>query len=193
MTGTVQSKLVYVPQSAGCGNMDVFSGPLLQKAYSKFTQKITNSSQCYRNRIILIQRCKGCKRWLGQHDDILTLLRELVRPYPDLVVHVFGDDPSPNMADTASLFSRAVLVIGPHGAGFSNLLYSPPKTHVLEILCSTKVNLCFQGMSINLGHIYVGLVSNTRIECGEMNIDLDYLRALISNMLPEIHKMVTKC
>ncbi len=62
-------------------------------------------------------------------------------------VEVFPDDPAPPLVETARLFNRALAVIGPHGAGESNLLFSEPGTLVVEAVCDEymkKPRLCFR-------------------------------------------------
>ena len=58
------------------------------------------------------------------------------------------------------LFNSAVIVVGPHGAGLSNILFSEPGTFVIEGVCNLPhVNLCFQRLAHVLGHRYHGVTS----------------------------------
>ena len=41
----------------------------------------------------------------------------------DLQVEVYRDDPVPSLEDTMRMFNRAIMVIAPHGAGLSNLVF----------------------------------------------------------------------
>lgn len=47
----------------------------------------------------------------------------------------------------ANLFSNAQIVISPHGAGLSNLVFCQPKTKVIEIFSPNYVNVCFWSLS----------------------------------------------
>ena len=49
------------------------------------------------------------------------------------------------------LFSRAEVVIGPHGGGLSNLVWCRPGTAVVELYAHDYVNPVFWGLSENLG------------------------------------------
>lgn len=45
--------------------------------------------------------------------------------------------------EQVALFSRAELIIAPHGAALANLLFSPPKSSVIEIFSPNYVNICY--------------------------------------------------
>ena len=74
-------------------------------------------------------------------------------------VKLYSDEHYPSDKETKEMFQRAVLILGPHGAGLSNMLYSQPGTFILEGLCR-PVNLCYRNLAKMLGHRYVGLMYN---------------------------------
>ena len=57
---------------------------------------------------------------------------------PVLAEHGFEvvDPAGMSIAEQVALFSRASVVVGPHGAGLTNLLFSPPGTRVVEIFAA---------------------------------------------------------
>jgi capsular polysaccharide biosynthesis protein len=57
---------------------------------------------------------------------------------PVLAEHGFEvvDPAGMSIAEQVALFSRASAVVGPHGAGLTNLLFSPPGTRVVEIFAA---------------------------------------------------------
>lgn len=58
------------------------------------------------------------------------------------------------------MFNRAKIVVAPHGAGLSNVMFSEPGTVVIEGVCNPPiVNLCYQTTAYILGHRYHGLLS----------------------------------
>lgn len=61
-------------------------------------------------------------------------------------------------ADQIRLFSEAAVVVGPHGAGLSNLVFCAPGTQVLELFAPTYVNPCFWGISDAVGLRYAYLL-----------------------------------
>ena len=130
--------------------------------------------------IILIHRSR--KRWLAQHEEIKSLL-ERIAGTKNLNFYLFSDNPLPDFKHTVAMFSRAKLVVAPHGAGLVNLIFSPTGTRVVEILCNPKVNLCFQNIHTILGQPYVGLLSVTPDKCGPLYVDLIYLQLLVLSLL----------
>jgi len=52
------------------------------------------------------------------------------------------------------LFRNAEVVMGPHGAGFTNLIFSKPGTRVVEILAKGYERRCYWTLSAELGHDY---------------------------------------
>ncbi len=52
-----------------------------------------------------------------------------------------------------SLFADASVVVGPHGAAHTNMLYAQPGMVLVDILGSL-VNKCFHNMALTLGHEY---------------------------------------
>lgn len=56
---------------------------------------------------------------------------------------VLLDHTGMSVAEQAALYSRAVLIVGVHGAGFANVLWATPGAHVVEIV-PVDVHLDFQ-------------------------------------------------
>jgi len=52
------------------------------------------------------------------------------------------------------LFRNAEVVVGPHGAGFTNLIFSKPGTRVIEIFAKGHERRCYWSLSSELGHDY---------------------------------------
>lgn len=48
-----------------------------------------------------------------------------------------------SLADQARLFYSAEVIVSPHGAGLTNLVFCRPETKVVEIFASKYVNLCY--------------------------------------------------
>jgi capsular polysaccharide biosynthesis protein len=70
------------------------------------------------------------------------------------------DNPAPSLHDTMKMFNDAVMVVGPHGAGLSNILFSETGTFIVEGVCNLPhLNLCFQRLAHVLGHRWHGVTS----------------------------------
>jgi len=87
-----------------------------------------------------------------------------------------------SVARQIAIFRRARLVIGPHGAGMSNIMACEPGSHVYELVPSHYPNICFNRLAQDCGLNYWGDVFPG--EAGEGNphdrnwrIDLDVVAA----------------
>ncbi|NDY96315.1 glycosyltransferase family 61 protein [Wenzhouxiangella limi] len=93
------------------------------------------------------------------------------------------------------LFNRASVIVGPHGAGLTNLLFCKSGTRVIELFQEDFINPAFYKISREVGAHYLGLVNpaqNTSAQpCetidvsdksyhrSEWNVDLDMLQAFL--------------
>ena len=92
------------------------------------------------------------------------MLERAARDY-NLTYTLFNDNPTPSLNDTMMMFHSAVIVVGPHGAGLSNVFFSQPGTYVVEGVCNLPhVNLCFQRLTHILGHHWHGVTSRRGCE-----------------------------
>ena len=57
------------------------------------------------------------------------------------------------LREQIALFAEAKVVMGPHGAGHTNMIFSPRGLVVVDIL-NGDVNQCFHNMCLTLGHEY---------------------------------------
>lgn len=62
-----------------------------------------------------------------------------------------------SLADQIAVFSRARVIVGVHGAGFTNLTFCQPGTKVYELACEQYPNPIFETIShhLNLEHRYI--------------------------------------
>ena len=58
-----------------------------------------------------------------------------------------------SLKEQIALFAEAKVVMGPHGAGHTNMIFSPQGLVLVDILGS-EVNKCFHNMCLTLGHEY---------------------------------------
>ena len=166
VTDVCRAKIVYLPQATPCGFVQAQSAQYLSFLYRR---KIKETyPDLSRRNIVLIKR-SGTRR-LTHHADIQTALENLATEF-NLTFKLFSDSPVPGFDDAMQIFNGAVLVVGPHGAGLSNVIYSLPGTYVIEGVCNPPhVNMCFQWSAHVLGHHYHGIPS--RRGC-ESVIDID--------------------
>ncbi len=158
--GVIRSKLVIMSQATPCGFAHVQGTQLLSdKLLSEISKRFPDLS---RTNVVLIQR-SGSRRFTKAR-EIQEGLESAARKH-NFTFQLFPDNPTPAPVEAMKMFNQAVLVVGPHGAGLSNLLYCRPGTFVIEGVCNPPhVNMCFQRTAHILGHHYHGIVSSSGCE-----------------------------
>ncbi|NEO15302.1 MULTISPECIES: glycosyltransferase family 61 protein [unclassified Moorena] len=77
------------------------------------------------------------------------------------------------LEEQIKLFSQAEWIIGPHGAGLTNMLYAPTGAKVIELFEPSILRRCYYQMSKSLNHIHHIAVGHQRHNLGaEPNIYL---------------------
>ena len=76
-----------------------------------------------------------------------------------LKLETFDDKKRLSFSETLRMFYRARMVIGLHGAGLANVIYSRPGTIVIEMICQplSEVNTCYIHTAGILGHRYYAI------------------------------------
>jgi len=101
----------------------------------------------------------------------------------NLTFNLFPDNPTPPLNATMTLFHSAVIVVGPVGAGESNILFSRPGTYVVEGVCNVPhVNLCFQRLAYILGHHWHGIASRGGCE-NSVSVSITELDTTVRKLL----------
>jgi len=98
--------------------------PRWLKSFLRNTFLVTQES-ANRPERIYISRSKASVRRIANEEAFVEILKQqgfVVVTLEDLSVH-----------EQADLFHQAKIVIGPHGSGFANLIFSNPETCVIEI------------------------------------------------------------
>jgi len=155
VTGVVRAKIVYQPRSTGCGFANVQESQISSQLYREHIIRTFPTQP--RNRLILIRR-SGLRRFTEQQ-KIEAAMQRAARDF-NLTYTLFIDNPTPSLNDTMMMFHSAVVVVGPHGGGLSNICFSQPGTYVVEGVCNLPhVNLCYQRLAHILGHRWHGVTS----------------------------------
>ena len=158
VSGSVGARILYLPAGTPCGRSAIFPTYLLSM---EFRSRMASPVQP-RTSIVIIKRTT--KRRFRHHNKILIMLQSVAteRPELKLKVEVYPDNPVPGLKETLAMMNRAFIVIAPHGAGESNLLFSEPGTVMIEGLCKSggsKAILCYRNLAQVLGHRYYGILS----------------------------------
>ena len=152
---SIHADILYMPAGSPCGRSPLFITQVLANIVATLPD---HPPSTIRDTVVLIKRTKS--RWFTQHDAILRMLRKHSAQV-NLSVEVFGDNPLPSLNRTIDMFRRAEIVVAPHGAGESNLIFSHPDTLLIEGLCydsDALANLCYRNMAQALGLRYYGLI-----------------------------------
>ena len=151
VTGVVKARVLYQPMGSRCGYGTFFPLHVLSMLLSRSVVSSTST----RDTIVLIKRSTG--RWFNNHGGILKMLQNKAALYNSSVV-VYDDRAIPSLETTKKLFNRAFLIVAPHGAGLSNMVFARPGTVILEgLCCGNQLNLCYQALSEILGHRHYGV------------------------------------
>lgn len=84
------------------------------------------------------------------------------------------------------LMKSASLIVSPHGAGLTNIVYCAPETIVIELLCERYLNCCFYKLSSMSNLTYMPLVSTSYEVTGDhlhdhnWDVNISKLRQAIS-------------
>lgn len=142
---------------AECGNPSRESIDILR---SVVESKQTFEKTCG----ILIRRHKT--RFVENEDE---LFEECKQKFPTLTWTIF-DDLSPR--DTAALFSKAAVIVAPHGAGLTNMLFSSSGIAIYEFMPIDEPNICYWHLSELLGNEYTMIPTPCNLITRSMNCKL---------------------
>lgn len=115
--------------------------------------------------ILLMKRDKGQRApgILPNFEQLKHMLEVLIEVTNlNLKVEVFSDTDSETINDvekTGLLFNRAKVIIGKHGAGFSNIFFSQPDAVALEIYDYGNP-LCFMDLALTMGMHHRFVIGN---------------------------------
>jgi len=176
--GVSRANIVYQPRATGCGHANIQESQVLSQLYRDYIRRTFPPQP--RNRLILIRRSK--KRRFTDRKGMEEVVQHAARDY-NLTYTLFPDRPTPSLNDTMRMFHSAVVIIGPHGAGLSNMIFSQPGTYVLEGVCNLPhVNLCFLRLAHILGHHWHGVTSRGGCE-GVVNVPASHVNTTLRAFL----------
>jgi len=155
VAGVARAKIVYQPRVTACIHANIPESQMLSQLYRDYIKRTFPPQP--RNRLILIRR-SGLRRF-SEQKAIEGVVKRAARDY-NLTYTMFIDDPTPSLNDTMIMFHSAIMIVAPHGAGLSNMLFSQSGTYILEGVCNVPhVNMCFQWLAYVLGHRWHGVTS----------------------------------
>jgi len=127
-----------------------------------------------RTKGILIFRRETIRRILNS-SDVLDMLK---RVFPTLEWVIFDVLP---FDETVTLFSSAAVIVAPHGAGLTNMLFSDSGIRIIELMSLQNPNICYWHLSELLKNQYCMIPCIT--ENGNFQIDISNVEKLVSSLL----------
>ena len=83
------------------------------------------------------------------------------------------------------------MVIAPHGAGLSNMIFSQKATFFIEILPRdvTLLTRCYQRLAYALGHRYYAILGEGGQSFSPLSVNLQHVRDVMNYFLPHAKKL----
>lgn len=162
----IEAKKLLVPSVTWTPSSNIFWRNGLLSWYKKFFDDIFVKNSDTPKRIF-ISRSKASYRRISNESALIELLSK------KKFVSIHLEDLS--IFEQAALFNNAEIIIGPHGAGWTNLIFCKPNTKIIEIDHGVKgeQRSSFKGMAKFMNCIYypfyVGLLEET--DCPENILD----------------------
>ena len=88
-----------------------------------------------------------------------------------------------SFSEQVKTFSQARIIISPHGAGLSNIVFAPANAIVVEMLPENYINVCYWALANICGHRYAFLTGSC--ENGDFYICLDRLKTLLEKVIED--------
>jgi hypothetical protein len=140
------------------------------------------------DRIILIKREKGDDRSIIEHSDMAAFMAYALNKSKlssKLQIEIF--DARGHLRDHIALFRRARVIVGPHGAGMMNILWSSPGTHVVEVGYNTGMTLpeMYAVISLHLEQHY-WICKGHGDYSAPIHVDMNDFIYIFSNIIREL-------
>ena len=122
---------------------------------------------------------------ISNFDEVVEAIRGLLKKSQQLVL--FDDSKRYSVISQYMIFKKADLVIGAHGGGLTNMLWSTRTTRVIEILpvsdsaSGRRTRVCYAAMAGSLGLDYTMIPVESVNFDDPINVPVDDLSKAISN------------
>lgn len=153
--GALFVEKLHVPYLGVCG----MQAGEMQRRFRQWVHDIhPPQTNKYTGKVVLIDRAEnGCRRCLDNTGEIINTLRP---EFSSVERVVLGRMP---VHEQMRLFQEADVVIGPHGAGLTNIVFMRENTCVIEIHNERNyLNNAYSDMAVNLDLHYRGLIPAVR-------------------------------
>jgi len=90
-----------------------------------------------------------------------------------------------SFTEQVKLFSKAKVVIGPHGAGLTNIIWSGSGTSVIELMPKSCLHPDYFQLSRTLGYRYAAVICKAANDKGDITVDFLEFKRCLSDILRE--------
>jgi capsular polysaccharide biosynthesis protein len=182
----IKAKKMYVPFEV-YGDMKMPSPEILSKLKNVFLnaeQTQVNSKHPKNWQRIYISRSQAKHRKLVNEDILITFLKSQNFTIVNLE--------NMSVSEQANIINSSQVIVAPHGAGLTNIVFANPGTTVIEIFSPNYINCCYwlvaQAMQLKYWY-FVGNVVNkphqaqVRNECLEdISIDIERFKLFLGSV-----------
>lgn len=155
--GILPSRLIWIGKDDILYAQEVFQANLTHKAghphtptYSWVKNLFLGRSTMLPWRKIYISRAKDLERQVRNEKNLVDKLLMM-----GFEIHNLS---KLSLRKKAQLFSEAKVIVSPHGAGLSNIVFSSAQTKIVEFFPENFINYCYQRMAKDLAFNYSSLV-----------------------------------
>ena len=121
-----------------------------------------------KRRIYVDRRNSYSRRLINENEIVEILQREGVEPVRLEAL---------SLQAQASLLQNTELIVGPHGAGLTNMAFSKPGTRVVEIMPSGNINWCYRHLAAACRHEYDCIIGRSLPQDGRSPIWAPWIAA----------------
>ena len=178
--GIVKGRIIYLPRATPCGRGLLPEIQILAARYHDYIIRSLNESH-HSSVVLIVRQSAQNSRNMPRHvyNSIQIMLTSLLAN-SSLKLEIFDDKKKLSHSETLRMFYRARMVIGLHGAGLANVIYSRPGTVVIEMICQPpgETNPCYIYTAGTLGHRYHAIPANG---CPtNVNVNITVLRDVVA-------------
>ena len=181
ISGLIRARIVYSPQTSACGRARPLNAQLYARALRNQVKRKFPLTKP-RSQIVMMKR--SGHRQLVHHNKTAEALKSVLKTF-GYELHILKDNPMPSFPEVARMMNHAAMIIAPHGAGLSNILFCEPGTVVVETLCPYMPNVCFMHLAVVLGHRYHGISPTNSCAAG-IQIPPEDIAKPVQFLLPHI-------
>jgi hypothetical protein len=138
----------------GRANDSWFIHPRDQVRLTEFGRSLTENLDVFGKDRVYVSR-RNSSRSIPEESQ----LEDLLRAEGFFIAHL----ENMSWTDQVSLFQGARVVVGPHGAGLSNLVFTPTGATVIELTNGYHYNRCFEWITHIAGHKYIKIDENAHV------------------------------